>query len=286
LTLTGSCDIIRDTKLKIGEGRGRKQKDVRKQKKGENRIKEAMMKRMIETRMTTISLTVVALVAFMALTLSAHSATLEVFHFNLSNTLVDLDPAGGEYYGEVVLEITAPNTIEIVVNPFDSTETVDALGVAISSPLVAGPNFGVQTFALNVALTDNESEITDRYDIELPTGWDYSTDANISEFGSFEFRTDGTGNTRQDPLEITIKPKAGADLTGYEFSDVNEFIGANPERYLFAAHIAGFTVAPEYLEEGIDFAQESAWFGVTEAPEPSMAIVMLIGLLTRRYRRK
>lgn len=225
-------------------------------------------------------LTIFALAVALTVAFSSQSATIESYYFNLSNTLVDLDPVGGEYYGEVLLEVTAPNTIEITVDPFDSLQTVDSQLNPISSPLVAGPNFGLQVFGMEIALSEDESEVTDRYEIELPDGWSYTTDKNISEFGTFQLKFSGTGSTRQDPLEIVISPKAGADLTGYEFNDVQEFIEVNPDGYYFVAHIADFTVDPAYVKRGLDEVVNSAWFAVGyEIPEPTTGAILAIGLL-------
>ena len=235
----------------------------------------------MKTVLTTFAVAVALTVAF-----SSQSATIESYYFNLSNTLVDLDPVGGEYYGEVSLEVTAPNTIEITVDPFDSLQIVDSQLNPISSPLVAGPNFGLQVFGMDIALSEDESEITDRYDIELPTGWSISTDQNISEFGTFDYKFSGTGSTRKDPLEIVISPKAGADLTGFEFNDVQEFIELNPDGYHFVAHIADFTVDPSYVEGDLCEVVNSAYFAAgPPTPEPATSAILVIGML-RMIRRK
>ena len=231
-------------------------------------------------------LTILALAVALTAVFSSQSATVESYYFNLSNTLVDLDPAGGEYYGEVSLQITAPNTIQITVDPFDSLQTVDSQLNPVSSPLVAGPNFGLQAFGMDVALSEDESAISNRYDINLPNGWSIKTDQNISEFGVFQFKFSGTGCNRQDPLEIVISPKAGADLTGYEFNDVQEFIEINPDGYYFTAHIADFTVEPGYVERCRNQAVNSAYFAAgAQVPEPATGAVLAIGLL-RLVRRK
>ena len=232
-------------------------------------------------------LTIFALAFALSVGYSVQSATIESYYFNLSNALIDLDPVGGEYYGEVLLEVTAPNTIEITVDPFDSLQIVDSQLNPISSPLVAGPNFGLQVFGMDIALSEDESEITDRYDIDLPTGWSISTDQNISEFGSFDFKFSGTGSTRKDPLEIVISPKAGEDLTGYEFNDVQEFIELNPDSYYFVAHIADFTVDPAFVERGVDEVVNSAYFATgPHTPEPATGAILVIGMLRMIRRRR
>lgn len=234
----------------------------------------------------------IAIIVLMLSAMSVAAATIlddELYYLNLSNALVDLNIGGDVYYGEIYLEVIADNTLNITVNPYDTTEVVDSLGNTISSPLTALDNFGVQVFAMNTGLTNDESEFVTRYDIQLPEDWSYQYDKNISEFGVFEFRFDGTGSSRQDSLEINISPKDGADLTGYEFGTVAEFIELNEADYYFAAHIASFSVPDEYIEEGSGL--NSAWFSTGSdppplIPEPTTSIMLAVGALKLLRRKK
>ncbi len=205
------------------------------------------------------------------------------FYFNESNNMIDLDPSGDTFYGEVVLESNAPNEITITVNPFTSPGENDYLGNFINSPLVEGPNFGVQAFMMNSTLIDDEDDFDTFvavYDIVVPASWTYTYGNNADGFGWFEFDFEGSSN-RQDPLVIDISPKSGADVTGYEINSVNDFIELNEKGYLFAAHIAGFTVDSSYWENEENI--ESSWFAV---PEPTTMTLLVFGSLALLRKRK
>jgi hypothetical protein len=129
-----------------------------------------------------------------------------------------------------------------------------------TSLLVPGPNFGIQTFAFNstVQLTADQ--------FFLPDGWSVSIDPNrsFSVFGNFDYGTDGTGDTRYNPLLFAIKDLGSA--TDEIFNKQNAL------GYTMAAHVADF---------GTLNGHDSAWFadGPIGVPEPNVMLLLGAGLL-------
>jgi hypothetical protein len=109
---------------------------------------------------------------------------------------------------------------------------VDAFVVPAYSPL--GSNFGIQAFGFNYDnLTSAPAAWTE---VNLPGGWTYKEDSNISEFGVFLLKTSGTGSTRQDPLMFTIVlPTASEAIAG-------NFAVPSTENVFFTAHVADFNI--------------------------------------------
>jgi len=214
------------------------------------------------------------------------------YYFNFSNKLIDLPYPADTFYGEVVLDLQIPNNLSIDVNAFTAPTQLDYFGNTINSPLVPGSNFGIQLFAFDSTLVITEDDFNTfhtLYDVVVPENWDCKFNGQVSEFGRFEFVNQGTGNSRQDPLTISITPKVDADLTGYEFSSVMAFVQPNAAGYYFAAHIAGFTVDPAWWESG-STNPESANFAVGGLPliipEPSlMTFAGLLALMFLRFRK-
>jgi hypothetical protein len=138
------------------------------------------------------------------------------------------------------------------------------MGVAIKvTPnhdfFIAGNNFGIQAFSLNVK--GNPDTIT----FTLPDGWiDIKLQGKSrSEFGVFIVDFDGKGYSRRDPLEIKACSDAG-NLA------IDDFVIPNEQGYLFAAHIAGFYLGGEpglysfQIDEDAD--DLSAWFATKGKP--------------------
>ena len=86
---------------------------------------------------------------------------------------------------------------------------------------IAGDNYGIQSFGFNLA--DGSAVLPLSDDFILPDGWNVKTHKNMSEAGMFDFRLQGTGQSRQDPLHFSVLGLATEDI-------------AND----FASHIAGF----------------------------------------------
>ncbi len=122
----------------------------------------------------------------------------------------------------------------------DSTTTAGALDVSVETlealNSTAGVNFGIQSFAFNaepallVSETGNGFEIATQIMTltNLADGWSLDTHKNMSEFGKFDIRLSGTGNTRMDPLTFT--------LGGVSHDTVDAY---------FAAHAADFSIDGE-----------------------------------------
>ena len=93
-------------------------------------------------------------------------------------------------------------------------------------------NFGFQTFGFNVAsgISLNSNKVKG-----LPNNWSFSSNQNISEFGSFSVKEAGRGNSRRSPLSFYIVDVNGDDVTSYA--------QANTRGNLFVAHLAGFSLA-------------------------------------------
>jgi len=85
---------------------------------------------------------------------------------------------------------------------------------------MAGGNYGIQSFGLNFMGLSADLSIDD---FLLPDGWRVQFNKGMSEAGRFDARIMGTGRTRLDPLEFSVR---GLSLDNIEAG--------------FAAHVAGF----------------------------------------------
>ena len=87
---------------------------------------------------------------------------------------------------------------------------------------IAGRNFGIASFAFNF---DSAVELS-KDDFVLPEKWKVRFNRRMSEAGRFDVRIQGTGRTRQDPLEFSVWGLGLDDI-------IPDFPG-------FASHTAGF----------------------------------------------
>lgn len=136
-------------------------------------------------------------VAFAA-ALPAHAASVSYF-LDQSNKLPD-----GTNYLQVMLTETAGGVDFLV-------QTLDPLND------VAGSNFGIQAFGFNFT-SNTLYEITG-----LPDHWRARSNKQMSEFGRYDIRLAGRGNSRTDKLNFSV--------SGVDLSDFDDF---------FAARVAGF----------------------------------------------
>ncbi len=149
------------------------------------------------------------------------SAATMSYYMDQSNSLTD-----GQNYLKVTLadSSTTAGALDVTV------ETLEALNNA------AGVNFGIQEFAFNAHPALLVSENGDGFEIATQTmsltnladGWSLDTHKNMSEFGKFDIRLSGTGDTRMDPLTFT--------LGGVSHDTVDTY---------FAAHVADFAIGGE-----------------------------------------
>ena len=164
----------------------------------------------------------------------------------------------GINYGRV--DIVADGEAGIV------TFTVDAFIVDAYSPL--GPNFGIQAFGFNYA--NLTSDPTTPWTINLPDElWSLVEDKNISEFGLFFVRAEGTGSSRQDPLIFNIELPTASEAIA------SNFAVPSSNDFLFVAHVTDINM------DGAE-DEQSHWIAggppVVVIPTPGAILLGSIGV--------
>jgi hypothetical protein len=215
------------------------------------------------------------------------------FYFDASTELIDLPYPGTEFYGEVDLTLLSLNNLRVDVNAYTSPGEYDSLGNYITSPLVAGPNFGIMKFGINSSLVTSEADydaFMELYDLTMPDNWGCEWGGVAGALGKFEFWYKNTGNSRQDPLVILFTPKDGVVIpTGFEIDSVFDFVEVCPQGTYFSMHVADFSTDPSYWDNGyVD--PPSGYFAVSGdtyvVPEPAMLIVLLLAAGLLRMKRR
>lgn len=186
------------------------------------------------------------------------------FTFNISNEM------GSGNYGTVFLEAYAG-----VAGTFDHGLAAGQVRMTVTADWLAAygnpnnaPNFGIQKFGFNTDLTPPPTNIVVTNSSSTNLNWGISYGKNISEFGTFSVEDVGSGQTRGDPIIVTISDLGGnATLAHFTFlSDPNN--GQIPA--YFVAHVAGFPNAPQ-----------SHYIAVTDTtvatPEPAGIVLALLG---------
>jgi hypothetical protein len=125
---------------------------------------------------------------------------------------------------------------------------------------VSGSNYGIQSFSFNFG--DSGASAAN---VVGPSGWGVSTNKNHSEFGRFDAQLAGTGSTRQDPLQFSIKGVMGDSIGDYATQ-------LSSKGVLFAAHVADFS--------GKDVSSAHFAGGTSVVPIPATAWLMLSGLVS------
>jgi MYXO-CTERM domain-containing protein len=198
------------------------------------------------------------------------------FTFNISNEL------GAGNYGTVLVEAYAgvAGTFDHGLAAGQVRMTVTADWLAVYGNQNNAPNFGIQKFGFNTDLNPPPTNIVVTNSSNTNLNWGVAYDKNISEFGTFSVEDVGDGQSRGDPIIVTISDLGGnATLSHFVFlSDTNN--GQIPA--YFVAHVAGFPNDPE-----------SHYIAVTNTtvptPEPSTVVLALLGaggLGLHRWRRR
>ena len=234
----------------------------------------------------------VGLCALVFLAAASVSAVDVGYYFDMSKELIDLPYPGAEFYGEVDLSLLSLNNLRVDVNAYRSPGEDNCLGDYITSPLVAGPNFGIQKFGINsilIASQDDYNAFMSLYELGLPDDWNCKWGGVANEFGKFEFWYTGTGHSRQDPLVVLITPRSGAVIPPeFEIDSAFDFVEMCPQGYYFSMHVGDLSTDPSYWEDGY-LNVVSAFFGVsteTLVPEPGTASLLLLGLAALLLRAK
>jgi hypothetical protein len=138
-------------------------------------------------------------------------------------------------------------------------------GVEVLGPLgvLAGDNFGIQSFGFNVAAGGfaEAADITG-----LPDGWFARQGKRMSGFGLFDIRLMGKGRERVETLSFSIIGVEGDSPWDYAVFSTGH--GAQGHAF-FAAHVAGF----EY-----DCITSAFFGGSAVVPLPSAAWLFVSGL--------
>lgn len=160
--------------------------------------------------------TLTGLCAALVLSASAQAASLS-FYLDQSNVLAD-----GSNYLRVDVADGADGAIDF---------TVQVLGPLTG---IAASNFGIQSFAFNVA-PGGDAEAMDISG--LPTGWRAVNGRRMDGFGRFDIKLRGKGNARMETLTFSITGIDGDSPGDYAIFST----GKSPQGHeFFAAHVAGF----------------------------------------------
>lgn len=189
------------------------------------------------------------------------------FVFNMSNEI------GAGNYGTVFAEAYtgAVGTTDHGLNPGQVRFTVTAPFLSIyGSPADAG-NYGMDKFSFNTNLSILASQVVTKTTGGTNLGWSVQFSKNISEFGVFSILDKGAGNSRGNPIIVTISG-LGSNATLDHF--VLPSTGNNGGTF-FAAHVGGFAGNANNEEFGSHYIAVTE---ITHAPEPSGIALALAGL--------
>jgi hypothetical protein len=205
-------------------------------------------------------LVIFAFLGLVVLISSPSYGTIVMYNFDINNAGLTGGP-----WGLITLEDIDAHTVKFTVDPYAA-----AFG--------GTNNFGIQTFAFN--LTDGLNGALVHFS-SLPGGWSYQYDNDkISGFGpyqKFDFLVSGDGSTRQDSLVFTVF----TDPSDFGISVATFTTELSTSNYLFAGHIAGFTVPSPPTTTPVTSAFFSTTGPVTtvHTPEPATLLLLSTGLI-------
>ena len=158
-----------------------------------------------------------ALSATLLMSGAANAASVSYF-LNQSNALPDGTP-----YAQVTIADGADGAIDFTVQVLSALSDI------------ATSNFGIQSFAFNVAPGGSAegASVTG-----LPDGWKARDDFRMSSFGFFDVKVYGTGASRVSTLTFSIDGIDGDTIEDYASLSTG---GASGGNQFFAAHVAGFS---------------------------------------------
>jgi hypothetical protein len=209
--------------------------------------------------------------AFATLMLAAgQSQAASISYFiDQSNALPD-----GTNYLKVTVSDGAEGSIDF---------TVEALQPLLD---IAGENFGIQAFALNV-IPGGDAEGANV--TNLPDGWIVRDHYRMAAYGFFDIKLYGGGQSRLDTLTFSIDGIDGDTPNDYAVLSTGN---AADGHQFFAAKVAGFDFCPEGASPGSKKCVTSGFFGgsSTAAPVPLPAAAWLFatgfaGVLMRARKR-
>jgi len=194
---------------------------------------------------------------------TANADTLN-YTFNINNAGI----SGGPWATITLTDTTylGKDSVHFVIDPLDG---------AFSST----NNFGLQDFYFNeyTGRTNLLSELTVSLTTPpTPAEWVYvysptSNIGGVGPYGKFEFKLNGDGNSRSNPLDFYLSTSA-FDIQATQFAVSSPILRGNGTDYLFAGHIAGFTVDGNNATSA-QFASD----GTPGTPVPEPGTMMLLG---------
>jgi hypothetical protein len=175
----------------------------------------------------------------------------DTWDLTLSNTFAD-----GPIWATVNIKAdTADGTVMFTVDAMDVQPQYGTLN-----------NFGIDAFGFNY---NGNVDGPANWSVALPSSWSESYDKNLSEFGLFLVKEQGTGSTRQDPLMFTLTLDTFSQAVAGNFAFGSD--GGTGE--FFAAHIAGINQGDGEGDIGSHWVSGSS----PHVPAPGAAILAMIG---------
>ena len=204
-------------------------------------------------------------IAAMATATSTHAAAVS-YVLDQSNAL-----ANGVPYLQVTISDGASGAIDFDVQVLSSLDEI------------AGENFGIQAFAFNVA-PGGDAEGANVSN--LPDGWITRDGFRMANYGFFDIKLYGGGNSRLSTLTFSVDGVDGDTVSDYAVLSTGN---ASGDQQMFSAHVGDFQSG---CEAGDKKCVTSAFFGGSSenaVPLPGAAWLFgagLIGIVSRARQRR